>query len=247
MYGYIYETTNLINGKKYIGQHHSNLFDKSYYGSGVIIKKAIEKYGIENFEIKLLEECGSKEELNKREIYWINRMNAVKSDSYYNVAKGGHYWGKPRKLGYKLSDEAKHKISVANTGRIFTKEHREKISKNRKGKGLGRVLPEEVRKRIGEINRQHLLGRTLSDEHKHNISIGGKNRYKNNPSPLIGRTLSDEHKCKIGSNTTKSNLGRMWITNDIINKFMKKDEALKFIADNPGWRPGAVRFSMRKR
>ena len=34
MKGYIYETTNLINGKKYIGKHKSNKFDHNYYGSG---------------------------------------------------------------------------------------------------------------------------------------------------------------------------------------------------------------------
>lgn len=34
MYGYIYLTTNLINGKKYIGKHKSLTFDDSYFGSG---------------------------------------------------------------------------------------------------------------------------------------------------------------------------------------------------------------------
>ena len=43
MYGYIYLTTNLINGKKYIGQHRSKEFDKSYFGSGVVLLKALEK------------------------------------------------------------------------------------------------------------------------------------------------------------------------------------------------------------
>ena len=41
MYGYIYETTNLINGKKYIGKHKADCFDKSYIGSGTILTRAI--------------------------------------------------------------------------------------------------------------------------------------------------------------------------------------------------------------
>lgn len=42
MYGYIYLTTNLINGKKYIGQHASPVFEPDrYIGSGVILWKAI--------------------------------------------------------------------------------------------------------------------------------------------------------------------------------------------------------------
>ena len=44
-YYYIYLITNKINGKQYIGQHYGELED-SYFGSGVLITKAIEKYGI---------------------------------------------------------------------------------------------------------------------------------------------------------------------------------------------------------
>ena len=40
-YGYIYMTTNLVNGMRYIGQHSSKEFDKYYYGSGRLIKKAL--------------------------------------------------------------------------------------------------------------------------------------------------------------------------------------------------------------
>lgn len=45
MYGYVYQTINLINGKKYIGKHKSNVFDESYKGSGVYLSRAIKKYG----------------------------------------------------------------------------------------------------------------------------------------------------------------------------------------------------------
>lgn len=45
MYGYIYETTNLINGKKYIGKRVKPKFDGNYKGSGKVLKHAIEKYG----------------------------------------------------------------------------------------------------------------------------------------------------------------------------------------------------------
>ena len=44
MFGYIYETTNLINGKKYIGKHKSRCFDVKYYGSGKLFRKELEKY-----------------------------------------------------------------------------------------------------------------------------------------------------------------------------------------------------------
>lgn len=55
MYGYIYLTTNRVNGKKYIGRHKASTFDSTYYGSGKIITQAILKEGIENFTCEILD------------------------------------------------------------------------------------------------------------------------------------------------------------------------------------------------
>lgn len=89
MYGYVYETTNLINGKKYIGQHKSKFFDTKYVGSGIILLEAIKKYGKENFKVKIIKECVDADELNQAEIFFINKYNAVDSENYYNIARGG--------------------------------------------------------------------------------------------------------------------------------------------------------------
>lgn len=83
----IYCTTNLINGKKYIGKDVCN--NPNYLGSGVLLKKSIIKYGKENFLKEILEECNSKEMLNDREKYWIVYHNAVNSSEYYNLRDGG--------------------------------------------------------------------------------------------------------------------------------------------------------------
>lgn len=89
MYGYIYITTNLINGKKYIGQHRSNKLDHSYLGSGKALTEAVIKYGKENFSTKILCECYSEDELNEKEVYYIKLYNAVESRDFYNMARGG--------------------------------------------------------------------------------------------------------------------------------------------------------------
>ena len=68
----IYKTTNLINGKFYIGQDSKN--DPLYLGSGKLLHKAIKKYGIGNFRKDILEHCVSKRELNEREIFWITEL-----------------------------------------------------------------------------------------------------------------------------------------------------------------------------
>lgn len=111
MYGYIYETENLVNGKKYIGQHKSGDFDPGYKGSGVLLWKAIGKYGWDNFSTKIMCPCFYKDELNSEEIILIDYFNAVSSDRYYNLAKGG--------VGNDYrSDEWRSKVSLANSGRV---------------------------------------------------------------------------------------------------------------------------------
>ena len=91
MYGFVYITTNHVNGKQYIGQRKYDKQGKwkEYLGSGIILSRAIEKYGLKNFSKEIIEECKTKKILNDREIYWINYYNAVESDNFYNIASGG--------------------------------------------------------------------------------------------------------------------------------------------------------------
>ena len=96
MFGYIYLTTNLVNGRKYIGKRISPVFDIKYNGSGTLLKKAINKYGKENFKTEIIESvnhvptiCESNEELNYSEWYYINYFNCVESEEYYNLKPGG--------------------------------------------------------------------------------------------------------------------------------------------------------------
>ena len=67
MIGYIYKTTNKINQKIYIGKHQSSEYDNRYFGSGKILRRAIEKYGIENFANEMIDTADTDEELNQKE------------------------------------------------------------------------------------------------------------------------------------------------------------------------------------
>ena len=94
-YGVIYKITNKINGKIYIGQT-KNSFKTRYkynfekYTTNYLIKKDLKKYGIENFEInEEFDFANSKEELNEKEIFWINYYGGYYSDKTYNLTEGG--------------------------------------------------------------------------------------------------------------------------------------------------------------
>lgn len=108
--GYVYKTTNLINQSVYIGQHkrsEKNL-DTGYYESGKILLNSIKKYGKENFSCEILCWCFSQEELNKREIQFIDKYK--KTHKCYNIAKGGN--GGNLMLHY--TEEEKRKVYEKN-------------------------------------------------------------------------------------------------------------------------------------
>jgi len=89
-FGYIYITTNLVNGKKYIGKRQSSFFQPNYHGSGIVLSRAIAKYGVDKFTTEVLQWCYSNEELCAAEAKYIADANACYTDDYYNIAAGGH-------------------------------------------------------------------------------------------------------------------------------------------------------------
>lgn len=126
MYGYIYKTTNLVNGKIYIGQHKSIKFTKEYIGSGKYLSYAIAKYGRDNFDVELLESAETKSELNLLERKWINKFNSTDRKVGYNLTRGGD-GGDTFSL---LSDEDKLKATnkrrLSLQGRVVSEETRQK-------------------------------------------------------------------------------------------------------------------------
>lgn len=82
---FIYITINRINQKQYIGSHFGYLND-AYLGSGVILKKAIKRYGKNSFSRSILEIVDNKEDIFVRELHWIKFYNADQSDMFYNVS-----------------------------------------------------------------------------------------------------------------------------------------------------------------
>ena len=85
MLGYVYRTTNLIDGKVYIGQHHKPRFERSYYGSGKNIKEAVKKYGKHNFKVEVLQWCEIQEELDNKELYHIQQHHKKNPEAIYNI------------------------------------------------------------------------------------------------------------------------------------------------------------------
>lgn len=114
----IYKTTNLINGKIYVGQDSTN--NPKYLGSGLLLEKAFIKYGIENFKKEILEKCSSKKELDLREIFWIEKLNSINKKIGYNIAKGGS--GGDTISGKRKSEKEKFRKFLSDRNKKFYKD-----------------------------------------------------------------------------------------------------------------------------
>ena len=87
--GVVYCITNAINDKKYIGITTRTIEQrfKEHKEADSYIGKAIRKHGVENFEIEIIDEALTKEELCDNEIYWIEKYNTFNEG--YNLTRGG--------------------------------------------------------------------------------------------------------------------------------------------------------------
>lgn len=141
----IYKTKNKITGRIYIGQDKNN--NPEYLGSGKILKQSIEKYGKENFEKEILEECSSKEHLDLAEIYWISYYNSTDRNIGYNIAVGGS--GGDTISNHPDKEVISQKISKSNKGKLpwnagtkgkmkWTEERKKKVSEYNKGKNIAK-------------------------------------------------------------------------------------------------------------
>jgi len=178
----IYKTTNLINNKIYIGKDSKNNCD--YLGSGLLLNKAILKYGKTYFSKSILELCESEEELNKKEMFWIEELNSTNKKIGYNIAKGGNG-------GDTLSNNPNiDKISL-------------NLSKSLKGKPKFKSRGKKRSKQFCDNVSKRLKGKKLSNDHKIKISQnhadmkGENNPMYGVPSPMKGKKHLEKSKNKI--------------------------------------------------
>jgi hypothetical protein len=176
----IYKTTNNVNGKIYIGQDYYN--NPKYFGSGLIIQRAIKKYGIDSFKKEILERCKTQEELNEREIYWIAFYNSCDKKIGYNISHGGQ--------GGYLCKNCPEKLRGENyyLNKLSEKDREIHLNTYRRGvnywKSKGFKTIEEIEKYIENNykgkNHSHRKGKTEEEYQEWlNKNRRGKNNFLN--------------------------------------------------------------------
>lgn len=177
-HNYFYKITNLINRKFYYGIRSTNEKiekDINYMGSGRAIRKAIKKYGKENFLKEIIADYPTRKEASNHEkqIVTIELINDLMC---YNLKTGGDN-GFTRKMsieeityrkmcmprgkdhhayGNPMSDDTRQRISQTLTGKMCGENHWT----------FSNSYPEAGKKKISEFN----TGKTYSTEYKQNMS-----------------------------------------------------------------------------
>lgn len=196
MYFTVYKTTNLINGKIYIGVHRTDDPFDDYLGSGLLISRAILKYGVNSFSKDIIAICDTEAEMYKIEKELVNDTFLTFFSSY-NLKLGGEGG-----FDHLNSNEGLNKRSW--TFKTFQKSGSDKVKyllltdpyyKNRMIKHLKNIS--------SKIPNYGFLGKTHSKESKRSMSFSH-----------IGKHLKDKN----------SQYGTCWITNEVSNKKIKLSE-----------------------
>lgn len=193
----VYVHINKSNGKMYVGQTvrgddpNKRWLNGYGYKQCTLFWRAIEKYGWDNFEHKIIASNLTLEEANHFEELLIKQLGTMNPKRGYNLRSGGE--------NNYLSDEHKQKISESlkgennpNYGKQMSNEQKIKLSEAHKGKNTGRdnhFYGKHHTEEAKEKMRQASTGRKHSDETKRKISEANKN-----PSDEVRKKISEAHK-----------------------------------------------------
>lgn len=212
----VYKTTNLVNGKIYIGKHETENLDDGYLGSGILIQRAIEKYGKENFKREILFECSTREEMNAKEAELVNE-EFLKRDDVYNLKQGG---------------EGGFDFIIKNN--LNTNSQNNSIG----GKAFAKRLKEDEEFRKQVSVRWASIVKRAKNEHPEKFKRNGKNNgfFGKHHSKKSIEEIRAKARLRIGDKN--GSFGTVWIYNESLeqNKKVNKEEVETFL--NQGWKLG---------
>ena len=171
-YYILYQITNLVNGKIYIGKHKTKHLADKYFGSGTELKKDMKIMGAENFEMTVLCYLNNQEELDLLESLVVNSEFCAREDTY-NIHTGGRnpiFQGKLNPM-YKVPSPLTGVSRKDLKGRKLDEDHRANISAGVREmyrrhpeikEKISKASLEMYRKHPERLKRRHLYYDTIS-------------------------------------------------------------------------------------
>ncbi len=173
----VYEITNIVNGKIYVGaskdglsrwKEHQRISNRTNLSTDDYFHNSMKKHGISSFKFEIFKEFETDEEAFAAEVTRITELKNL-NKQLYNIHPGGNG--------------------------CYTLTEKQRLSRSERLKG--HVVSEEVKKKISET----LKNRSLTDEHKENIgkSLSEPMCKQRRSNSMKGKIHTEETKKKIGS------------------------------------------------
>lgn len=205
----IYKTTNVLNGKIYIGKHKTKNPNDEYLGSGHLIQLAIKKYGKVNFVKEVLFVFGSEIEMNAKERELVTE-EFVLQDTNYNLCTGGD--GGFGYINRELTEVVKGYAWINREGlnnkKIQNKVAAEKIKTD-----------PEFKKFFSEK-----ISHGLANRKKKDSWVEATSQLNSPESMLKKKATWAKNNHQKGKNN--SQFGSFWITNGIENRKLRMGEEI---------------------
>lgn len=216
-YYLVYKTTNLVNGKIYIGKHETDNLDDGYLGSGNLLKYAIKKYGEENFKREILVKCSTKEEMNAKEAEFVNDDFLNRND-VYNIKLGGEG-------GFDFINE-NHLNTIGIT----------EVNKNGENNKSGQCYATKNRIKKDKDYAMWFSNRIKEGYQLSNHDLGSSFRGKHHTEETKQK-MREKNKILLRGERNGS-FGKIWIYNIVFcqNKMVKRDELETYLSQ--GWKIG---------
>lgn len=214
----LYRTTCIVNNKFYIGKHQTENINDDYLGSGLRIRRAIKKYGAENFIKEIIKEYNTAEELNKAERLLITE-EILNDKNCYNLALGGQ--------GGFLGESIREKVKG-----LWTDERRKKQSE------IAKTTVKSEKWLISNKNKLHSW-KKMDESQKEKQKVSMSNSIKD-----LWKSPEHREKMKVVRSKTPTRdsfiyatLGRSWVCNPNGKRRLVKPEEIEMLI-KLGWMKG---------
>jgi hypothetical protein len=208
MYYTIYKITNTINGKYYIGKHQTFDLQDGYMGSGKYLKRAMDKYGIENFTKEILHIFKTEKEMNDKE-----KELVVISEETYNLNEGG--------TGGFTYINSKG-LNIAN-GKKGSERFQKMLKENPD-------FYQKWHKNVTAAQKTESYRTKQSEQSKRKHREGLCTHHQLNTPEAIAKKKDIYKTIKHQQGHKNSQYGTCWITNGKENKKIKKEELDNYIS-----------------
>ena len=208
MFYYIYQISNNLNGKIYVGVHQTTNLNDGYMGSGKVIRRALEKHGVDNFTKVILETFENAEAMYAREKEVVDEEFLSRSD-VYNVLRGGHG-------GFNYLNDS-------------SEEHKQRAKRGYESAKKSGLLSfsDERRQKIAEMSKLRHKNNPHGFCNEDEFMRRSQNKLQKTPLQIKGHQQGK----------TNSQFGTCWITHELVGSKKCNKELLPLYIEQ-GWHKG---------